>query len=138
MAELRDLTIRLIEEVWNGVREESVYELVDLRYRGETGVGPEGYLAWHRDRRVSFPDQQFEILQIVVDGDRVAVRWRGTGTQRGPFGPVPPTGRAVDYQGASFMRFADGRVVENWSVNELFTVLQQLGVTVTPPDAVTD
>ena len=138
MAELRDLTIRLIEEVWNGVREESVYELVDLRYRGEAGVGPEGYLSWPRDRRVSFPDQQFEILQIVVDGDRVAVRWRGTGTQRGPFGPVPPTGRTVDYQGASFMRFADGRVVENWSVNELFTVLQQLGVTVTPPDAVTD
>jgi hypothetical protein len=30
--------------------------------------------------------------------------------------------------------FDDGKVVAVWSVNELFTVLQQLGVEVTPPD----
>ena len=133
MADLRELTTRLIDDVWNGAREESVYELVDARYKGEAGDGPDGYLAWHRDRRGSFPDQRFEIVQLLVDGNDVAVRWRGTGTQHGRFGPVPATGRAVDYQGASFMRFADGKVVANWSVNELFTVLQQLGVDFTPP-----
>ena len=133
MADLRELTTRLIDEVWNGGREESAYELVDARYTGDAGDGPDGYLAWHRDRRASFPDQRFEIVQLLVDGDGVAVRWRGTGTQHGPFGPVPPTGRTVDYQGASFMRFEDGKVVENWSVNELLAVLQQLGVTFTPP-----
>jgi predicted ester cyclase len=68
--------------------------------------------------------------------DRAALRWRATATQDGPFGPVPPTGRRVDYQGATFMAFDEqGRIREVWSVNELFQVLQQLGVTVTPPEA---
>jgi len=130
MADLRELTTRLIEEVWNGAREESAYELVDARYAG----GPDGLLAWHRDRRSSFPDQRYDIEQIVVDGDTVAVRWRGRGTQTGTFGPVPPTGRTVDYHGATFLRFDEGGVVAVWSVNELFSVLQQLGVKVAPPD----
>lgn len=129
MPDLRELTTRLIDDVWNAARDESAYELVDARYDG----GPEGFLAWHRDRRSSFPDQRYEIEQLVVDGDTVAVRWRGRGTQTGRFGPVPPTGRTVDYEGATFLRFDDGKVVAVWSVNELFTVLRQLGVEVTPP-----
>ncbi|MFD0786058.1 ester cyclase, partial [Micromonospora azadirachtae] len=59
---------------------------------------------------------------------------RAAGTQVGPFGPVPPTGRVVSYSGATFLRFdASGRIADVWSVNELFQVLQQLGVEMIPP-----
>lgn len=133
--DLRELTTRLIHDVWNGDREQTAYDLVDPSHPGDTGDGPDGYLAWHRDRRAAFPDQRYEIIGLLADGDRVAVRWRGTGTQHGPFGPVPPTGRRVTYGGASFLSFADGRLVHTWSVNELFSVLQQLGVHVRPPTA---
>src|SRR5690606_20806400 len=62
--------------------------------------------------------------------------WRGSGTQRGQFGPIPPTGRKVEYSGATFIRFnADGKIADVWSVNELFQVCQQLGVQMTPPAA---
>jgi hypothetical protein len=41
----------------------------------------------------------------------------------------------VEYAGATFIRF-DGfeKIVDIWSVNELFQVLDQLGVRFTPPD----
>ncbi|MGV9980378.1 ester cyclase [Micromonospora wenchangensis] len=64
----------------------------------------------------------------------MALRWRAAGTQAGQFGPVPPTGQVVSYSGATFLRFdAAGRIVDVWSVNELFQLLQQLGVEMLPP-----
>jgi predicted ester cyclase len=131
---------RLVAEVWNGEREDAAYELIhpdhETQSTGERGA--DGVLGFHRDRRAAFPDQRYEIVALVCSGDLAegwaALRWRGAGTQCGQFGPVPPTGRAVEYEGATFFRFADGAVRETWSVNDLFGVLRQLGVQVSPPE----
>lgn len=127
------LARRFVQDVWNAEREESVYELVDEACSAVAGPGPDGSLAWHRDRRSSFPDLRYEIVEIVGDADRAAIHWHATGTQHGQFGPVPPTGRSVTYSGATFLRFDEGKIVAVWSVNELFGVLQQLGVEMTSP-----
>ncbi|MFU8873626.1 ester cyclase [Micromonospora sp. SL4-19] len=125
---------RFIADVWNATREETAYELVAEDCPGLRGTGPAATLAWHRDRRAAFPDLRYKIVDVVAAGDRVAVHWRAAGTQAGQFGPVPPTGRVVSYSGATFLRFDDsGRIVDVWSVNELFQVLQQLGVEMLPP-----
>jgi predicted ester cyclase len=135
MPDREALVRRFVADVWNGQRPESAHELVSPGCPGAMGAGPEGVLAWHADRRESFPDLAYEVVDVVADDDRVAVRWRAAGTQRGRFGPVPPTGRPVAYAGATFLRFdADGKIVNVWSVNELFGVLEQLGVRFTPPD----
>jgi steroid delta-isomerase-like uncharacterized protein len=127
MTDLAMLARRFVSEVWNGDRPESAYELV---------VNAETTLAWHADRRESFPDLRYEIVDIVAADGCAAIRWHATGTQTGRFGSVPPTGRRVDYNGATFLKFAeDGRIAEVWSVNELFQILQQLGVLMTPPPA---
>jgi predicted ester cyclase len=134
MTDVNALARRFVDDVWNGAREEAAHELVADECSGAAGNGPEGTLAWHRDRRESFPDVRYEIVDILGEGDRAAIRWRATGTQLGQFGPVPPTGRSVAYAGATFLRFnAAGKIDDVWSVNELFQVLQQLGVQVTPP-----
>ena len=136
MSDLEAAVRRFVTDVWNGEREESAYELIADECPGMGGTGPEATLAWHRDRRAAFPDQHYEIVDLVVSGDRAAFRWRGSGTQRGQFGPIPPTGRKVEYSGATFIRFnADGKIADVWSVNELFQVCQQLGVQMTPPAA---
>ncbi|TYC06971.1 ester cyclase [Micromonospora sp. WP24] len=128
---------RLIADVWNAGREESAYELIAPECPGLGGTGPEATLAWHRERRAAFPDLRYKIVDLVADGDRAAVHWRAAGTQVGQFGPVPPTGRVASYSGASFLRFdTNGRIVDVWSVNELFQVLQQLGVEMIPPPGV--
>jgi hypothetical protein len=41
----------------------------------------------------------------------------------------------VTYAGATFLHFGgDSTIVDIWSVNELFQLLEQLGVRFTPPD----
>lgn len=139
MNDLGSRARRLVAEVWNGERDETAYELVAPDCPGLGATGPKGVLAFHRDRRAAFPDQRYEIVDLLVDGDRVAVRWHGTGTQRGWFGPVPPTGNKVDYEGVTWLRFdANGCVADAWSVNEQYEVLDQLGVDFRPPAAVPD
>jgi steroid delta-isomerase-like uncharacterized protein len=126
---------RFVADVWNGERLPTAYDFVGPDLPGLDGVGPEATLAWHADRRTSFPDLVYEIVDLVAEGDQVAFRWEATGTQLGAFGPVPATGRTVRYHGATFCRVVDGLVVEVSSVNDLFGLLQQLGVEVSPPTA---
>jgi predicted ester cyclase len=135
MPDLEALARRFVADVWNGQRLESAHELVSPECPGAMGAGPEGVLAWHADRRASFPDLVYEVLGVIAADDRAAVCWRAAGTQQGQFGPVPATGRPVTYAGATFLHFGgDGTIVDIWSVNELFQLLEQLGVRFTPPD----
>ncbi|MBM7082372.1 ester cyclase [Micromonospora sp. WMMD734] len=134
MIDVAAVARRFVADVWNAGREESAYELVAQECPGLGGTGPAAVLAWHRDRRAAFPDLRYKLVDVVAAGDRVALRWRAAGTQAGQFGPVPPTGQVVSYSGATFLRFdAAGRIVDVWSVNELFQLLQQLGVEMLPP-----
>jgi ketosteroid isomerase-like protein len=127
------LVRRLVADVWNDGRPETAAELIGPALPGLGATGPEGTLAWHRDRREAFPDLTYQVTSLLVDGDEVAFWWQASGTQRGRFGDLPATGRAVEYHGATFLRIADGRVVALRSVNDLFGLLMQLGAEVTPP-----
>ncbi|MEU8376910.1 ester cyclase [Micromonospora sp. NPDC048894] len=134
MIDVAAVARRFVADVWNAGHEESAHELVAQECPGLGGTGPAAVLAWHRDRRAAFPDLRYKLVDVVAAGDRVALRWRAAGTQAGQFGPVPPTGQVVSYSGATFLRFdAAGRIVDVWSVNELFQLLQQLGVEMLPP-----
>ena len=68
------------------------------------------------DSRTAFPDLDTEILDTVEQGDMVAIRWRSQGTHTGSFMGVPPTERVVSVTGASFCRFADDLLAEEWVV----------------------
>lgn len=129
-----ELVRRFVTDVWNAGHEATAYDVVAADCPGLGVSGPEGTLAWHRERRVAFPDLRYKLVDVVVSGDRAAVHWRAAGTQLGQFGPVPPTGTVVSYSGATFFRFdAEGKIADVWSVNELFQLLQQLGVEMLPP-----
>ncbi|SNS84720.1 Predicted ester cyclase [Asanoa hainanensis] len=131
----RETTVRrLITDVWNGHNEATAYELIAPDCPGLGTSGPAGVLAWHQERRASFPDLRYKIVDLIVSGERAAVHWRAAGTQTGQFGPVPPTGTVVSYSGATFLRFdTEGLISDVWSINELFQLLQQLGVEMLPP-----
>lgn len=85
---LEETVRRFVADVWNGGREESAHEFVAPQCPGLGQPGPAGTIAWHRDRRESFPDLRYEIVDLVVGADRAALRWRAAGTQNGTFGPI--------------------------------------------------
>ena len=76
----------------------------------------------------AFPDSTTEILHIVEDGDRVAIHWQTQGTHQGEFMDVPATGRGVTVSGASFLRFEDDKLAEEWVVWDPRELLSALGI----------
>lgn len=76
----------------------------------------------------AFPDVQIAIDDMIAEGDRVAVRYTSSGTQRGSFGGMPPTGRKVRIPSYLIARVADGKIVEQWGMDDQLGMLQQLGV----------
>jgi predicted ester cyclase len=87
-------------------------------------TGPRANIA---ARLTGFPDLATEIMTLTGSGDTVTVQLHWRGTHRGPYGGVPATGKHVDVRVISIWRFADGKVVENWTIQDQFSLLQQIG-----------
>jgi steroid delta-isomerase-like uncharacterized protein len=68
--------------------------------------------------RVGFPDWREHIDDMVIDEDRVAVRYHSTGTHLGAFAGMPASGRRVEVDELSIFRIKDGRVAEQWCLND--------------------
>ena len=80
----------------------------------------------------AFPDLHMTVEDQVGEGDKVASRFTTRGTQRGELFGVPPSGQEVVYSTIDIARFAGGKIVERWGLDDQLGVLQQLGV-VPPP-----
>ena len=77
--------------------------------------------------RTSFPDLAVSVDQLVMDDDKIAIAYTMTGTQKGEFLGVAPTGRKIRARGVQIARFKDGKMVERWGSSDQLGILQQLG-----------
>ena len=88
----------------------------------------EGVKQFFRMYRAAFPDLRMEAQDVLVSGDKVVARVRGTGTHDGEFMGMPATGRSVDVQLIDIIRFGDdGLAHEHWGVFDALAMMQQLG-----------
>ncbi len=78
--------------------------------------------------RAAFPDQWWEIHDLIAEGDKVVARTTMRGTHLGDFFGVPATGRSVTLPGVHVLRIADGRIAEHWGSNDDLGLMRQLGV----------
>lgn len=90
--------------------------------------GTEGMKMLLAGSRAAFPDMVYTIEMLVAEGDGVAVLYSWSGTHTGALATMPATGKRVSATGAIFCRLADGRIVEQWDIDDRLTVMQQLGV----------
>jgi steroid delta-isomerase-like uncharacterized protein len=89
----------------------------------------EGVLEFFRGLLASFPDLRMDVEDVIASGDKAVARVRTTGTHRGEFAGVPPTGRPVDILVIDIMRFDDaGLACEHWGLADMLSMMQQLGV----------
>ena len=84
--------------------------------------------------RAAFPDLRMEPEDVLVSGDKVVARVRGTGTHKGEFMGMPATGKSFDVQLIDIIRFGDdGLAHEHWGVFDALGMMQQLGAVPGPP-----
>ena len=90
--------------------------------------GPDGPAFASKAFRASVPDLRCEIRQLIVAGDRVVAHLRFTGHVTGVFGGKAGSGQLVDFIATDILRIADGRIVDNWHIEDNLTLMQQLGL----------
>jgi steroid delta-isomerase-like uncharacterized protein len=102
------------------------------------GIAPtkDGVSAIFRMYLAAFPDLRMVPEDVIASGDKVVARVRATGTHKGVFMGMSPTGRRVDVQLIDIIRFGgDGRAREHWGVFDQLAMMQQLGALPAGPPA---
>jgi len=88
--------------------------------------------------RTTFPDLHLTITDLVVEGEKVVVRWLMQGTDLGGYEGHLPTRRSIHLTGITMMRMEDQTIVEEWNEVDLAGMLRQLGfVSVPQPPRIT-
>jgi predicted ester cyclase len=130
----------LIDEALNkgnfGVATEEYFQpdyTVHTPAAAELPRGPEAFKLIIRLWQSAFEGWHLNIEQLVAEGDFVANRFTTTGRHTGPLMGIPPTGREMVVRSQELHRIQDGRLAETWVVDDLPSILVQLGAYPPPP-----
>ena len=95
-----------------------------------------GVTSMMADFLAAFPDLRYRFDLVIDKDDYVVERYTATGTQTGPLGNLPPTGRTATWTGINIFRIECGKIAEVWSeVDAVSRTQQLLGTPVANPGA---
>jgi steroid delta-isomerase-like uncharacterized protein len=94
----------------------------------DQGAGPQGFIDFFGKFRQAFPDLAVAVDHMVTDDDNVAIAYTVTGTHRGDFMGIAPTGKKIKARGVQIARFENGKIAERWGSSNELGILKQLGV----------
>jgi predicted ester cyclase len=118
----KELVRRLVEEV---VNRRDPAPLAELAHDDFAAVARR----WISPFRSAFPDFTMEIVQLVAEGDTVVAHFRCSGTHRGEWLGVAPTGRRFENVDEIYVfRVRDGRLAAATGVEDNLSRMRQLGL----------
>jgi steroid delta-isomerase-like uncharacterized protein len=125
-------------DAWNSQSAEKLFALMadDIVYddaawpttmHGHAEVRPFLEHTWR-----AFPDLRFEPVGsplLAADEPRAAFYWRGYATHTGPIDPpgLAPTGKRMEFEGADFHEYRDGKLARLQIVFDMARAMRQLG-----------
>jgi predicted ester cyclase len=83
---------------------------------------------------VAFPDLTHRIDEFIAEGDMVSTRETLSGTHKGEFQGIPPTGKKFEFSAICIWRFSDGKLAEYWSDGDILGLMMQLGMELKPKE----
>lgn len=136
----KELAARMPLEVFAQGKTEVVDEVLAADFIDHAPVPPglppglEGVKMFAAAARQAFPDLKITINHAVAEGDLVVLHTTNSGTMKGEFAGMPPSGKSASWDAVHMSRISGGKIVEHWSVQDQLGMLQQLGF-VPPPEA---
>ena len=108
---------------WESGGVDELHGLASLR-------APEELKAWFSNTFRAVPDFKMEVLDLVATGEKVAVRWRLTGTFDGEakFEGAIATGAKIEISGCDVLTVRDGKIQRNDAYLNGMQMARQLGV----------
>jgi steroid delta-isomerase-like uncharacterized protein len=121
------------EQVWNQKSEATIDRMFHLQRKSHglpdgnsILVGPDAFKAFHRQVCGALPDIHVDIEDLLVEDDRVAVRWKASGTHLGDHFGFPASGKKAVLTGSSFFVGKGGQILECWNQMDLHSLFQRL------------
>ncbi len=115
------ITLGLFDAVYDIFAEDFSWPQFDLS-------GPDGVLVWVKGFRAAFPDVQDRVVEQIAEGDTVVTFLSLSGTHKGPYLGVPPTGRHVEWSAVGIDRFRGDRVISRTAYFDVTDLMHRLGV----------
>ncbi len=125
---------RLFDEVSNAKNLDVADEIISdasVDHDGFPGMpvtGPEAYKAVFGASHAAFPDFHMAIDALIAEGDNVAVRATISGTHRGDFMGMPPTGKTFSVGHIEIFEVKNGQITGRWGAPDRATLMEQLGL----------
>ena len=133
--EIKALERRFIEELNKGkaaamaaIEESCATDIVNHGGTGEATRGLKGFKQSMSEFYSGFPDIHFTIDDMIVEGNKAAVRFTFSGTHKGEFMGISPTNKKVTIWGIYIDCIAGGKFVETWTRYDTLGFKQQLGI----------
>lgn len=133
----KDLVRRYIEEVLSANRMEKLDEMLGPDFTDSTPgalgseTGPDIIRAAQGRIRALFPTVEYQINDMVAEGDKVVARYTVRAATREEEGV---SSQKVEITGMTLFRIADGKIREVWIINDQMELYRQLGFTIQPPE----
>jgi len=132
----RDATMKAVQafyDFWNTGDETLLKEAVALNFTDHTlppgrPQGPQGPAFASRRFRIAVPDLKVTVEKMIVTGDYVTVHMHFTGHFTGKFGQTQGKGQPVPFIATDLVKIENGRITDNWHIEDNLTLLQEMGV----------
>ena len=95
--------------------------------------GTDQFKLFIRDFLHAVPDCKDSVLFIIAEGDKVAYVTTMTGTQTGPMGELPASGKEFTLTNMVIHRIEHGKIMETWVSWDNVAMLSQIGFFPSPP-----
>ncbi|AYF97223.1 ester cyclase [Protaetiibacter intestinalis] len=103
-------------------------EFVDNTLPPGRPAGIDGVMVASRSFRAAVPDLTCGLEDVIIAGDKIAVRLRFRGTFSGRSGEVMGRGQAVDFTAFDIQHVGPERIIEDWHLEDNLTFLTQAGL----------
>lgn len=101
--------------------------IFDAPTEKEPLIGPKGALFIVNMMRNAFSDIQWKTDEMVVEGDKAAVRYTCTGTHDGNFFGIEPTGKKFKVRCMNFYQIKNGKIISYIGNPDIMGIMKQIG-----------
>jgi predicted ester cyclase len=130
--------VRALYEFWNTGDENLLKQALAANFTDRTlppgrPQGPEGPAFASRQFRGAVPDLKVEVEKMIVAGSYVTVHMKFTGHFTGKLGQTLGSGQEINFIATDLVKLEDGRIADNWHIEDNLTLLRQMGVAYLDP-----
>ena len=125
------LIIQVLDLI-NDRQMDAAFELYaeDYIYHGPGGIelrGREGIRGLWIEFLTGFPDLSSTVDEIILQGDKIVLRWTVRGTHTGEFFGVPASNNQIILPITEIFRVSNGQLAEAWDNWDRMYLTQQIG-----------